>query len=98
MIIFFGGKHPIYDFQTKNFPTKFLKSAYYQPRKVILGHTIISHEILECQGVVTKSTTVCHMVYVQGSTTMTLSNKIGDILGCFTGAVLLLNTGSEERA
>ena len=97
-MIIFCGKHPIYDFQTKNFPTKFLKSAYYQPQKVIWGHTSISHEILECQGVVTKSTTVCHKVYVQGSTTMTLRNKIGDILGCFTGAVLLLNTGSEDSA
>ena len=88
----------MYDFRPKIFPHKFFKRAYYQPQKVIWGHTSISHEILECQGVVTKSTTVCHMVYVQGSTTMTLSNKIGDILGCFTGAVLLLNTGSEERA
>ena len=38
----------------KNFPQKFFKMAYSQPQKVIWGHTSISNEILESQGVVTK--------------------------------------------
>ena len=38
----------------KKFPQKFLKMAYYSPRKVIWGQTSFSNEILECQGVVTK--------------------------------------------